>query len=129
MRPKWWSIVDLILWKIVIILMRKLLWILSSTIETNILRKMCFLFNDERHYGIDNIYIGNINTQHKLSKKFIYELDEILKKKQIYYKPRVLVYRINYMLFYYTNVILHDTHVKYKRPLSHNYSKNLLSAL
>ena len=91
--------------------------------------KNVFLFNDERHYGIDNIYIGNINTQHKLRKKFIYELDEILKKNKSTINQEFLVYRINYMLFYYTNVILHDTHVKYKRPLSHNYSKNLLSAL
>ena len=54
-----------------------------------------FLFNDERHYGIDNIYIGNINTQHKLSKKFFYELDEILKKNKSTINQEFLVYRIN----------------------------------
>ena len=91
--------------------------------------KNVFLFNDERHYGIDNIYIGNINTQHKLSTKFFYELDEILKKNKSTINQEFLVYRINYMLFYYTNVILHDTRVKYKRSPSHNYSKSLLSAL
>ena len=47
----------------------------SKTIFT----KNIFLFNHECN-GIDNIYIGNINTLYKLISKFFYELDDILIK-------------------------------------------------
>jgi hypothetical protein len=40
--------------------------------------KNIFFYKTEHHYGIDNIYIGNINTMHKLISKFFYELDDIL---------------------------------------------------
>ena len=63
-----------------------------------IFKKNIFLFNDEKHTGIDNIYIGNINTMYKLINKFFYELDDILIKNQIH-NHEFLVYRINSMLF------------------------------
>jgi hypothetical protein len=53
-----------------------------------------FLFNKE-HNGIDNIYIGNINTQHKLTKTFYYELDDILSKNSDVKCQERLIYRIN----------------------------------
>jgi hypothetical protein len=58
-----------------------------------------FLFNDEVHNGIDNIYIGNINTQYKLTKTFYYELDDILTKNKDVICQERLVYRINDILF------------------------------
>lgn len=67
----------------------------SKTIFT----KNIFLFNDEYHNGIDNIYIGNINTLYKLTKKFFYELDDILIKNSDIYHQERLVYRINNNLF------------------------------
>jgi hypothetical protein len=64
-----------------------------------IFTKNNFLFNDEHHNGIDNIYIGNINTMYKLINKFFYELDDILiKHNDTIYQER-LVYRINNILF------------------------------
>lgn len=67
----------------------------SKTIFT----KNIFLFNDEHHNGMDNIYIGNINTLYKLTKKFFYELDDILIKNNDLYNHERLVYRINNILF------------------------------
>ena len=64
-----------------------------------IFTKNIFLFDDEGHNGIDNIYIGNINTLYKLISKFFYELDDILiKDNDTKYQER-LVYRINNILF------------------------------
>ena len=70
----------------------------SETIFT----KNIFLFNDEDHTGIDNIYIGNIDTLYKLTKKFFYELDDILIKNNDIMNQEKLVYRINNNLFDYT---------------------------
>jgi hypothetical protein len=64
-----------------------------------IFTKNIFLFNDEHHNGIDNIYIGNINTLYKLTKKFFYELDDILIKNNDINNQERLVYRINNNLF------------------------------
>ena len=66
----------------------------SKTIFT----KNVFLYNYE-HNGIDNIYIGNINTQYKLIRKFFYELDDILIKNNNTINQERLVYRINNILF------------------------------
>lgn len=66
----------------------------SKTIFT----KNIFLFNHE-HNGIDNIYIGNINTLYKLINKFFYELDDILIKNNKTINQERLVYRINNSLF------------------------------
>ena len=61
--------------------------------------KNIFLFNDENHFGIDNIYIGNINTMYKLINKFFNELDDILIKNNDTINQEKLVYRINSNLF------------------------------
>jgi hypothetical protein len=63
-----------------------------------IFTKNMFLFNYEEP-GIDNIYIGNINTQYKLINKFFYELDDILIKNNDTINQEKLVYRINNILF------------------------------
>lgn len=67
--------------------------------KNNYFTKNIFLFNDERHYGIDNIYIGNINTMYKLSSMFFYFLDNILKKNNDTIHQEFLVYRLNSSLF------------------------------
>lgn len=67
----------------------------SKTIFT----KNIFLFNDERHLGIDNIYIGNVNTMHKLINEFFYDLDNILIKNKDTVHQEMLVFRINSFLF------------------------------
>lgn len=61
--------------------------------------KNIFMFNDEDHCGIDNIYIGNINTMYKLISLFFYELDDILNKNNDTMHQEKLVYRINAKLF------------------------------
>ena len=61
--------------------------------------KNIFLFNDENHFGIDNIYMGNINTMHILIHYFFYELDDILSKNKDTVHQELLVYRINSLLF------------------------------
>ena len=63
-----------------------------------IFTKNAFLF-DYENYGIDNIYIGNINTQYKLINKIFYELDDILSKNNDTIHQEMLVYRINNILF------------------------------
>jgi len=60
--------------------------------------KNIFMFNYERN-GIDNIYMGNIYTMHKLIHKFCYELDDILTKNNDTINQEKLVYRINSTLF------------------------------
>jgi len=64
-----------------------------------IFTKNVFMFNDENHCGIDNIYIGNIDTMYKLSYKFYYDLDDILSKNKDTIHQEFLVYRINSLLF------------------------------
>jgi hypothetical protein len=63
------------------------------------LNKNIFVFNDENHTGIDNIYIGNINTMYKLINTFFYELDDIISKNNNTIHPEILVYRINSNIF------------------------------
>ena len=62
--------------------------------------KNVFLFNDGgKHFGIDNIYIGNMNTMYKLIHYFFTELDDILDKNNDTIHQELLVYRINSTLF------------------------------
>lgn len=61
------------------------------------LHKNMFLYKHEC-IGIDNIYIGNINTMYKLIYKFFYELDDILRKYPTIGNPECLVFRQNEML-------------------------------
>ena len=56
--------------------------------------KNVFMFNHECN-GIDNIYIGNINTMYKLSNMFYYNLDNILLKNNDTIHQERLVFRIN----------------------------------
>ena len=65
----------------------------------NVFTKNVFLYNDEDHTGIDNIYIGNINTMYKLIAKFFYELDDILIHHNDTKHQEKLVFRINTLLF------------------------------
>ena len=67
----------------------------SNTIFT----KNIFFYNDENHFGIDNIYVGNINTMYKLINIFFNELDDILIKNNDTIHQEYLVYRINTILF------------------------------
>jgi hypothetical protein len=57
-----------------------------------------FLIN-EYHNGIDNIYIGNINTMYKLIHTFYYKLDKILIVHNNYNNQEYLVFLLNYKLF------------------------------
>jgi len=64
-----------------------------------IFTKNIFFYNNEKHFGIDNIYIGNINTMYKLINIFFNELDDILIKNNDAKHQECLVYRINTILF------------------------------
>jgi hypothetical protein len=62
--------------------------------------KNSFLNNDDFFYGIDNIYMGNINTMYKLIHHFYYELDDILKERgEHVFNQEFLVYVLNNILF------------------------------
>jgi len=72
-------------------------------IKMNSERKMTkniFFFDSEYHCGIDNIYLGNIETMYKLTHHFYYDLDEILMKNNDVFNQERLVYRINSVLFH-----------------------------
>jgi F0F1-type ATP synthase delta subunit len=71
---------------------------LIKNVETDFTKNV-FLFDEYKHFGIDNIYIGNILTMYKLTKKFFYELDDILSKNNDTIHQEFLVYRINSSLF------------------------------
>jgi hypothetical protein len=71
--------------------------IIQNNRETKF-KKNIFL-SDKEFYGIDNIYIGNINTMYKLIKTFFYDLDDILSKNKDTVNQEFLVYRINNTLF------------------------------
>ena len=60
--------------------------------------KNIFLFDQEIN-GIDNIYVGNIDTMYSLTHKFFYELDDILCKNNDTICQERLVYRINEDIF------------------------------
>jgi hypothetical protein len=53
---------------------------------------------DYEFNGIDNIYIGNVDTIHKLTHYFHTELDKIL-SENIYHNHECLWYRMNILLF------------------------------
>ena len=50
---------------------------------------------EEESGGIDNIYIGNINTLYKLTHKFYYFMDDILKQNNDTIHQEFLVIRVN----------------------------------
>ena len=58
------------------------------------LYKNIFLF-DKETLGIDNIYLGNINTMTKLVNKFYYELDNIINDYLDIRSAEFLVFYIN----------------------------------
>ena len=61
------------------------------------LHKNMFLY-DHEHTGIDNIYIGNINTMYMLIRTFFYELDNILCNSPDIRNPENLVFRQSELL-------------------------------
>jgi len=61
------------------------------------LHKNMFLY-DHEHMGIDNIYIGNINTMYTLIRTFFYELDNILCSYPNIRHPEFLVFRQSELL-------------------------------
>jgi len=60
----------------------------------SIFTKNVFLKN--KIAGVDNIYIGNINTMYKLTHKFFYELDDILIEHPNIGNQEILVCKVNY---------------------------------
>jgi len=63
-----------------------------------IFTKNVFIY-DKECFGIDNIYIGNIDTMYKLSYIFVHNLDNILNIHNDTIHQEYLVYRINSILF------------------------------
>ena len=87
------------------------------------------LINNNKHYkfdknlflrkeefeGIDNIYIGNIETMFQLTKYFYYELDKILMENNNHCSPEMLWFRMNILLF------VKNTHTHNRKLLIDNY--------
>ena len=68
---------------------------------SNEINKNIFLY-DEEFRGLDNIYIGNVETMFKLSHIFHHHLDDIIDKYYDVINQEFLVYRINKSLNDYT---------------------------
>jgi len=64
--------------------------------KNNIFTNNQFIYNKYRH-GIDNIYIGNIFTQYKLSNNFFFNLDSIEEKYNYIKHQEMLVYIENFI--------------------------------
>lgn len=73
-----------------------------TSLYNNVLQKNIFIKNIASCYGIDNIYIGNINTMYKLIGHFHYNLDKIMIRNKNNRKIKVqeaLVFLENKRLF------------------------------
>jgi len=75
----------------------KIIYFLKKHKET-IFTKNIFLNTINKNLGVDNIYIGNVNTMYILIYKFFSDLDEILKISKTRHQEQ-LVYIINNTLF------------------------------
>ena len=78
--------------------------LLVNFIQSNIgieITRNKFLFEKEMT-GIDNIYLGTINTMYILTYIFFHDLDNILDNNNDTIHQEFLVYRINNILFNYT---------------------------
>ena len=76
--------------------------LINNFIKNNINKifiKNIFMFENENRCGIDNIYIGNIETMKKLIDYFHFHLDDILKLNNNVLNQEYLVYRINSQIF------------------------------
>lgn len=62
------------------------------------LHKNMFLY-DHEHMGIDNIYIGNINTMYTLIRTFFYELDDIIRSYPNIRNQENLVFKQNEKIY------------------------------
>lgn len=72
---------------------------INLNINNNDIKKNIFLDNSYPHYGIDNIYIGNINTMYLLAHYFHNSLDEILKNHKDVLISERIVYLENEKIF------------------------------
>ena len=73
-----------------------------TSLNNKLLRKNIFIKNIPTCYGIDNIYIGNINTMYKLIRHFHFNLDKIMIRYKYNRKIKVqeaLVFLENKRLF------------------------------
>jgi len=61
-------------------------------------KKNKFMFNHEER-GIDNIYIGNLSTMHKLLYKLHHDLDKIIENNDEIINQEFLFFRTNEILF------------------------------
>ncbi len=75
-----------------------IIYFLKKNTEMNDIKKNIFTKNVE-HEGIDNIYIGNIDTIFKLTHHFYYYLDDILLKHTDTINQEKFVFRENELLF------------------------------
>ena len=72
---------------------------INLNINNKDIKKNIFLDNSYPHYGIDNIYIGNINTMYLLAYHFHNSLDEILKNHKDVLISERIVYLENEKIF------------------------------
>lgn len=80
---------------------------LSDFIKNNVgvnFTKNQFIF-DFKNIGIDNIYLGNINTMHKLTHQFFYKLDDIARKYNYIRHQEMFVYIVNYEAWFRIDIV------------------------
>jgi hypothetical protein len=77
----------------------KLKNIMNSTVNPDSISKNIFL-KDVEFFGMDNFYIGNVNSILKLAEQFNYRLDEIVNKYPRVTSHEFYTYHVNNTLFF-----------------------------
>ena len=77
----------------------KLKNVMNSAITPSSISKNIFL-KDVEFFGMDNFYIGNVNTILKLAERFNYQLDEVVNKHPRVTSHEFYTYHVNNVLFF-----------------------------
>lgn len=57
---------------------KKIIDFINSIVNNKNFYNIIFFSNNDKHYGIDNLYIGYKQSMYQLIKKFVFELDDII---------------------------------------------------
>jgi len=71
----------------------------KSVVHNSVIRANLFLKGKKQFFGIDNFYLGSINSQFKLAEHFHFHLDAIIKNEPDVIHQEYLVQSVNNNLF------------------------------